>query len=46
MIKTKKTGLHTFMAVPAFVLFSLFFIYPLIQGIGMSLTDWDGLSHE
>ncbi len=45
MIKTKKTGLHTFMAVPAFLLFSLFFIYPLIQGIGMSLTDWDGLSH-
>jgi len=43
MITTKKIGLHTFMAVPAFLLFSLFFIYPLLQGIGMSLTDWDGL---
>lgn len=43
MITTKKIGLHTFMAVPAFLLFTLFFIYPLLQGIGMSLTDWDGL---
>lgn len=43
MIKTKKIGLHTFMAVPAFLLFALFFIYPLAQGVGMSLTDWDGL---
>jgi len=46
MIKTKKIGLHTFMAVPAFLLFALFFIYPLIQGIGMSLTDWDGLGRS
>ena len=45
MIKTKRTGLHTFMAVPAFLLFTLFFIYPLVQGVGMSLTDWDGLGH-
>lgn len=43
MIKTKKIGLHTFMAVPASLLFALFFIYPLAQGVGMSLTDWDGL---
>ncbi len=46
MIKTKKIGLHTFMAVPAFLLFGVFFIYPLIQGIGMSLTDWDGLGRS
>lgn len=32
------------MAVPAFLLFGLFFLYPLVQGIGMSLTDWDGVS--
>lgn len=37
-------GLHTFMAVPAFLLFTLFFIYPLTKGINMSLSDWDGLS--
>jgi raffinose/stachyose/melibiose transport system permease protein len=39
-----KIGLHTFMALPAFLLFSVFFLYPLIKGIGMSLTDWDGIS--
>ena len=44
MIEKKKVGLHTFMAVPAFLLFSLFFIWPLLQGLGMSLTDWDGIS--
>lgn len=31
------------MAVPAFLLYFLFFIYPLIKGIGMSFTDWDGI---
>lgn len=31
------------MAVPAFLLYSIFFIYPLIKGIGMSFTDWDGI---
>ena len=43
-MKEKKIGLHTFMAIPAFALFSVFFLYPLIQGIGMSFTDWDGIS--
>lgn len=43
-MKTSKVGLHTFMAVPAFLLFNLFFIWPLLQGLGMSLTDWDGIS--
>jgi raffinose/stachyose/melibiose transport system permease protein len=32
-----------FMSLPALLLFSLFFIYPLLSGIGMSLTDWDGM---
>lgn len=40
----KKIGLHTFMALPAFALFAVFFLFPLIKGIGMSLTDWDGIS--
>ena len=42
-MKVKKIGLHTFMALPVFVLFSVFFLYPLGKGIGMSLTDWDGI---
>ena len=32
------------MALPAFILFCIFFIYPLFQSIGLSLTDWNGFS--
>ena len=32
-----------YMALPALLLFATFFVYPLIRGIGMSLTDWDGM---
>ena len=42
-MKSRKIGLHHFMAVPAFLLYFIFFIYPLIKGIGMSFTDWDGI---
>jgi raffinose/stachyose/melibiose transport system permease protein len=37
-------NLHKFMAVPALILFSVFFIYPLLNGIGLSLTDYNGIS--
>lgn len=42
-LKLNRWGVHTFMAVPAFLFFSFFFLYPLIKGLGMSLTDWDGI---
>lgn len=42
-MRQTKIGFHTFMAVPSLVLFTLFFLWPLAQGIGMSFTDWDGL---
>jgi len=32
------------MAVPALVLFSLFFLYPLSRGVWTSFTAWDGFS--
>lgn len=32
------------MAVPAILLFTLFFIYPLTQGVGISLTDSNGVT--
>ena len=32
-----------FLSLPALILFSIFFVYPLLRGIGMSLTDWDGM---
>ncbi|WP_340397235.1 sugar ABC transporter permease [Paenibacillus sp. FSL E2-0202] len=37
-------NMHYFMALPAILLFGLFFIYPLMQGIGISLTDSNGIS--
>lgn len=37
-------NLHYFMAVPAILLFTLFFIYPLTQGVGISLTDSNGVT--
>lgn len=35
---------HYFFTLPAFLLYAIFFIYPLINGFLYSLTDWDGLS--
>lgn len=43
MINRINLSLHKVMAVPAILLFSVFFIYPLSRGIGLSLTDWDGI---
>lgn len=43
-MSTISKNAHKFMAVPAILLFILFFIYPLSYGIGLSFTDWDGLS--
>lgn len=38
------SNLHQFMALPALLLFGFFFILPLTRGIGLSLTDWNGIS--
>lgn len=32
-----------FMSLPALCLYAVFFVYPLLNGIGMSLTNWDGM---
>lgn len=40
------SNLHKYMILPAAVLFAAFFLLPLIQGIGVSLTDWNGFSEE
>jgi raffinose/stachyose/melibiose transport system permease protein len=37
-------GPHVYMAVPAFLLFAVFFVYPMLQGILYSLTDWNGIT--
>jgi raffinose/stachyose/melibiose transport system permease protein len=36
--------LHYYMAIPALLLFALFFIFPLARGITISLTDWSGMT--
>ena len=46
MLKKIKANYYKFMAFPAFLLFFFFFIYPLLKGIGMSFTNWDGISKE
>lgn len=37
-------NLHRVMMIPAVLVFSVFFLYPLCMGIGISLTNWNGLS--
>lgn len=39
-------NLHKFMMAPAAVLFLIFFVLPLCQGVGISMTDWNGFSEE
>lgn len=31
------------MSLPAFIIYAMFFVYPLFKGVGMSLTSWDGM---
>ncbi len=42
-MKVKRLDLTQFMSLPALLLFGTFFVYPLALGLGMSLTDWDGM---
>ncbi len=42
-LKRRRRDLTQFMSLPALLLYGTFFVYPLLRGIGMSLTDWDGM---
>ncbi|MGI6700459.1 MAG: carbohydrate ABC transporter permease [Christensenellales bacterium] len=42
-MKQKRKDLTQWMSLPALLLYGVFFVYPLIKGIGVSLTDWDGM---
>ena len=44
MITTFRNRLHRYMALPAVLLFTVFFLLPLCQGIGISLTDYNGIA--
>ena len=43
-MRFKNKNLAQFLSVPAMLIYGVFFIYPLIKGIGMSMTDWNGMS--
>jgi raffinose/stachyose/melibiose transport system permease protein len=44
MIKRISSNLHKYMALPAILLFLLFFLYPLCRGIGFSMMKYNGIS--
>lgn len=44
IIEKVKLNLHKFMALPAIILFSIFFIYPLLNGVWLSFTDYNGIN--
>lgn len=44
--RERKRDYTQFMSLPALLLFCAFFVYPLIRGVGMSLTDWDGMGQS
>lgn len=44
LINKIESKVHLFMILPAFILFFVFFIYPLLKGVGLSMTDYDGMT--
>lgn len=44
MVQKIGSNLHKYMAVPAALLFAVFFVYPLFRGVGISFTDYNGIS--
>ncbi|MCR5279641.1 MAG: sugar ABC transporter permease [Lachnospiraceae bacterium] len=43
-MKKKKVSSAQFLSLPALCIYFVFFVYPLLKGIGTSLTDWDGMT--
>ena len=44
--KSPKKNLINLMYMPAVVLFVIFVIYPFLDGVRISLTNWNGYSQE
>ena len=42
-MKKNKIDKSQFLSLPAAILYGVFFVYPLLCGVGMSFTDWDGM---
>lgn len=44
--KRKKAFYFIIFLLPAFALYSFFFIYPFLQGVQISFTNWDGIASK
>lgn len=42
--RRRRGGLVNLLYVPALLLFAVFTVYPLLRGVGLSFTNWDGYS--
>lgn len=42
----QSAGVLNFMYLPALALFAVFIFYPLLQGVKISFTNWDGYSQQ
>jgi len=42
----QSAGVLNFMYLPALLLFAIFIFYPLVQGVKISFTNWDGYSQH
>jgi raffinose/stachyose/melibiose transport system permease protein len=42
-MRNKRIHGAQFLSLPALIIYGMFFVYPLLRGIGMSTTDWDGM---
>lgn len=40
----QKFNYSKLMILPVTILYGLFFVYPLCKGVGMSFTNWNGIS--
>ncbi|UKA64556.1 carbohydrate ABC transporter permease [Arthrobacter sp. FW306-04-A] len=44
--RRRRGGLVNLLYVPVLVLFAVFTVYPLLRGVGLSFTNWDGYSPD
>lgn len=44
--RRRRGGLVNLLYVPVLLLFAVFTVYPLLRGVGLSFTNWDGYSPD
>lgn len=46
MYKKERFKVHVLFSLPTFLIYSIFFVFPLLLGIYYSVTDWNGMTPE